>query len=103
MTLLSRPMIALLPVALTLAACGANCPPPAVEIKTVEVIKEVMRPCPVTIPQKPGALARPLPTDTAALAALLGAKLAEWAGPGGYGERAEAALKTCTAPTPPSN
>jgi hypothetical protein len=43
--------------------------------QTVE--KEVQRPCPVTVPTKP-------------------AKLIEWAGTGGYGERADDALKVCT-------
>ena len=88
-------------LAALLAGCATKGPlPPAVEIQTVTVTKEVMRPCPVTIPQKPALLARPLPKDAVQLAALLAAKLIEWAGPGGYGERADTALKTCTAPVP---
>lgn len=59
------------------------------------IIKEVARPCPVTIPERPKPLDRPLPTDAVSLAARLAERLSEWAGPGGYGERADSALKTC--------
>ncbi|MGF7146555.1 hypothetical protein FHS96_000164 [Sphingomonas zeicaulis] len=86
------------PAALAVLAMLAGCattPPPAVAVRTVEVVREVQRPCPVTPPRRPAPLDRPLPADAAALAALLGARLAEWAGPGGYGERAEAALMLC--------
>jgi hypothetical protein len=68
---------------------------PGIQIRTVEVVREVQRPCPVVKPQRPSQLAKPLPTDAVQLAALLGAKLLEWAGPGGYGERADAALARC--------
>ncbi|AHE52588.1 hypothetical protein [Sphingomonas sanxanigenens] len=78
-----------------LAGCSST-PPPAVAVRTVEVVREVQRPCPVTPPPRPAPLDRPLLADAAALAALLGARLAEWAGPGGYGERADAALMLCT-------
>ncbi len=84
-------------VVLILAGCATTAPPVGVEVRTVEVVKEVQKPCPVTAPARPAPLPRPLPADAAALAAALGAKLAEWAGPGGYGERADAALRTCTA------
>lgn len=79
---------------LALAGCTSTSPP-AVAVRTVEVVREVQRPCPVTPPRRPAPLDRPLPADVAALAALLGARLAEWAGPGGYGERADAALMLC--------
>lgn len=91
----------LLAALFTIAAVGESCtrtPPPAVEVRTVEVVKEVQRPCPVTRPERPAPLIQPLPTSAVALAAVLGAKLTEWAGPGGYGERADAALGTCIAP-----
>lgn len=81
---------------LLLTACGAATPPPAVEIRTVETVKEVQRPCPVTKPVRPTPLARPLPADLTQLAATLGAKLEEYAGPGKYADRADAALTTCT-------
>ncbi|AHE55992.1 hypothetical protein [Sphingomonas sanxanigenens] len=71
-------------------------PSPGIRVETVEVVREVQRPCPVTPPVRPAPLERPLPADAAALAALLGARLAEWAGPGGYGDRAAAALAICT-------
>lgn len=85
-----------------LAGCGTGVtPPPAVEVRTQTVIKEVAKPCPVTIPERPAPLAKPLPTDAVRLAALLGAKLVEWAGPGKYGERADAALRQCTKASQP--
>jgi hypothetical protein len=82
-----------------LAGCASSSTtPPAVEIPTVEVVKEVQRPCPVTKPDRPAPLARPLPTDPVQLAALLTLKLLEYAAPGGYADRADAAIATCTAP-----
>jgi hypothetical protein len=84
---------------LLLAGCGADHVDSAgtrVVYQTVE--KEVPRPCPVTKPAKPAPLARPLPADPARLIDLLAGKLLEWAGPGGYGERADAAITTCTKP-----
>ena len=83
-------------VGLLLVACST--PQPGIEIRTVEVLKEVQRPCPVVKPKQPGKLARPLPADPARLIDLLLAKLTEWAGPGGYGERADTAIETCTKP-----
>lgn len=92
----SRVLLAAFP--LLLAACGANPNArPAVEIRTVERVVEVAKPCPVTKPDRPAKLSRPLPSDSVALAALLGAKLLEYDGPGGFADRALAALNTCTA------
>lgn len=82
------------PIALT-ACATTQTSPPAVEIRTVVKTVEVAKPCPVTIPERPAPLARPLPADAVRLVALLGAKLVEWAGPGGYGDRANAAIETC--------
>jgi len=82
-----------------LAGCSStNRTPPAVEIRTVEKVVEVQRPCAVTVPARPAKLARPLPTDTTALSALLAAKLLEYSGAGGYADRAEAALAICIKP-----
>jgi hypothetical protein len=39
-----------------------------------------------------------LPSDLESLAALLGAKLKEWAGPGGYGDQADAIMARCVDP-----
>jgi hypothetical protein len=84
---------------LALAACGGDPPQsPGMKVVYQTVVKEVQRPCPVAKPARPAPLARPLPTDSGALVSLLAAKLAEWAGKGGYGERAEAALEVCTRP-----
>jgi len=81
-----------------LSACGVGTPPPAVEIRTQIRTVEVAKPCPVTKPVRPAPLAKPLPTDGIALAATLALKLGEWSAPGGYGDRAEAALDTCLKP-----
>lgn len=88
---------ALFVVALIVPACTRT-PPPASATRVVyqDVVKEVSRPCPVKAPQRPGPLARPLPDSPGRVIDLLAAKLKEWAGDGGYGDRADAALKTCT-------
>lgn len=86
-----------LPAILLLASCAAKPAPPAVMVKTVTVTREIQRPCAVTRPARPAPLGV-LPTSLARLSSLLGAKLAEWSGPGGYGERADAAIATCTLP-----
>jgi len=93
-------LLALLPIAM-LAACGTDQSRPAVEIRTVTKTIEAQKPCPVTKPARPASLPRPLPTDATKLVIALTLKLAEWAGPGGYGERADSALTTCTASSPP--
>lgn len=72
---------------------------PAIEVRTVTKTVEVQRPCPVKVPKRPKPLGA-LPTDTLKLVAVLGAKLSEWSGPGAYGDRADAALKTCTKSMP---
>jgi hypothetical protein len=82
-----------------LAGCNDSRPESAgtkVVYQRVEV--PVQRPCPVTRPAKPLPLARPLPIDPARLVDLLAAKLLELMGPGGYVERADAAIATCTKP-----
>jgi len=86
------------PILAVLVLAGCATPKPAIEIRTVEVPVVEQRPCPVQIPKRPDPLARPLPSDANELARLLAAKLDEWAGAGGYGEQAEAALKRCVAP-----
>ncbi len=82
-----------------LSGCATDsAPPPAVEVHEVTRTVEVQRPCQVTIPQRPAPIAKPMPTDGVALAAELALKLAEYSGPGGFADRATAALKTCTKP-----
>jgi len=89
--------IATLPMAL--AACAHGDPlPPAVDVRTVDRVVEVQRPCAVTAPKRPAPLAKPLPTDGIALAADLGLKLGEYSGPGAWADRMEAALRNCTKP-----
>lgn len=79
---------------LALAACSTPAPP-GIEVHTVEVPVEVLKPCPGIVPERPAPLARPLPDDANALAALLASKLVEWSGQGMYGDRAEAYFRTC--------
>ncbi len=78
---------------LALSACTH---PKGVEVRVQKAVEEVQRPCPVTVPKRPAPLKRPLPSDYQQLAAVLGEKLTEWSGPGKYGDRADAALRTCT-------
>lgn len=85
-------------LAVMLALTGCATTQPAIKTIYQEVKVEVPRPCPVTKPVIPDKLERPLPTDPARLIDLLVAKLTEWAGPGGYGERADAAIETCVKP-----
>lgn len=85
--------------AFVLVGCGAARPQsPGMKVEYQEVVKEVPRPCPVARPARPSPLTRPLPEDPGALSSLLIAKLKEWAGAGGYGEKADAAIRTCTRP-----
>ncbi len=81
---------------LALSAC-AKPTPPATQIKIQRETVEVMRICPETFPKRPGAIGA-LPSDLQKLAAVLGAKLMEYAGPGGYADRVEAAHGACSAP-----
>jgi hypothetical protein len=82
-----------------LAACSTTpkpCPPAQLpKVETIEVVRTVAKPCPVTQPIKPAPLAKPLPTKSDALIAVLVEKLAEYAGQGGYAERAEQAIASC--------
>lgn len=78
---------------LLLAGCAQG--PGAVEVRTVEVIKEVMVPCPAVAPARPAKLG-PLPADAAGALLVVSAKLLEYAGAGGYADRAEDALSTCS-------
>lgn len=77
-------------VSLTLAACST--PRPGIEIRTVEVPVEVMRPCLTEIPVRPERFDSGGETDARNLAALLTAKLLEWRQ---YGTEAGMALRRC--------
>lgn len=89
---------ALITAALALSACTTTPEPIGTKVVYQGVLKEVQRPCPVAKPARPAPLARPLPNDPGRLVDLLTAKLTEWAGAGGYGERADAALESCLRP-----
>lgn len=82
-----------------LAGCATTpkpCPPVQLpRVETIEVVRTVAKPCAVTKPAIPAPLARPLPTGSDALIAVLVEKLAQWAGEGGYGERADKAISEC--------
>lgn len=72
--------------------------PQGTRVEFREVVKEVQRPCVVKKPVRPSKLARPLPADVARKLDLVTAKLKEWDGAGGYGDRADAAIEVCTKP-----
>ena len=79
-----------------LNACAGD-PDPVVSIRTVEVVREVEKPCPAVRPDRPAVIGT-FPTDLEALAAVLASKLEEWSGEGQYGDRAEAIMNRCTEP-----
>lgn len=85
-------------LALALTACNTPRPEPGIKVVTQTVVKETMRPCAVSIPKRPAPLPRPLPTDAVALAAVLAERLVEYASPGGFADKAIAALEVCAKP-----
>lgn len=87
----------ILATCIALSGCAGN-PPPAVEVRTVTRTVETMRPCAVTPPVRPAKLARPLPSDPVALAAAVTLKLMEYDSPGGFADKALAAIGQCTKP-----
>lgn len=98
-------------LALPLAACNTAGDTAHVDSASTIVYKTVNvpvpQPCPVTKPARPGdakthGLARPLPTDPAALVDLLLAKLKEWDGLGKYADQAEGSIDICIRPIPPA-
>lgn len=86
-----------LAIALIAAAALAGCAggQSATKIETIEVIKEVQKPCPGERAARPTPLISPLPTDLETLAAVLAAKLVEYAGPGKYADKADAIMLRC--------
>lgn len=85
----------ILPTLFLLTACAHD--EQGVRVETQTVYLETQRACPGEKPARPAPLARPLPTDPVALAALLGAKLMEYAGAGQYADRADAIIDRCLA------
>lgn len=79
--------------AMLLTACSHT--QPGVEIRTVEVIKEVPMPCAAEVPDRPLPFVKPTGQGLEALAAALAAKLAEYSAPGKYADRAEAYFTAC--------
>lgn len=77
---------------IALSGCASS--EPGIEVRTVEVVRTVQAPCPGPRPERPEPLG-PLPTDAVKLAAVLGAKLLEYAGPGMYADRADAIFDRC--------
>lgn len=82
-----------LPLCLLLTACVSPALP-GIEVRTVEVVRETMKPCPADKPARPEKVGR-LPTNAVDAVYVLSAKLLEWSGPGGYGDKADAALTIC--------
>lgn len=79
------------------AMCG-NPGEPGIEVRVVEKVVEVQKPCPAAAPVQPAPIGT-LPADANALAAVLGAKLLEYVGPGKYVDQVAAYVRAC----PPSN
>lgn len=67
---------------------------PGIEVRTVEVVKEVQKPCPGTVPARPAKLGPLASTAEAALAQVM-AKLAEYSARGQYADLAELYFRTC--------
>lgn len=86
---------ALAVISLNTSACKTT--QPGIEVRTVEVVKEVHAPCPGTPPVRPEPLGE-LPDNLASALAVTLAKLAEWSAPGQFGDKAEAYVEAC----PPS-
>lgn len=84
----------LIPAILALTGC-ASAGEKATKIETVEVVKETQRPCPGDQPKRPAPLPTPLPDDYEQLAAVLAAKLVEYAGLGMYADKADAIMARC--------
>lgn len=80
---------------LFIAACQTA--EPGIEVRTVEVVREVQKPCPGKPPVRPTPLGPLMATAEAALAQAL-AKLAEYSAPGQFADQAEAYVEAC----PPS-
>ncbi len=91
-------MRAILPAAMLLLAGCAGGPRP-VDMQIVERVVEVQRPCPMTAPTRPAKIG-PLPVNAIDALKLVGAKLLEYAGPGAYADRADAAIAICASPPP---
>lgn len=85
----------LLPVVmLTLPAAMCEHSEPGIEVRTVEVVKEVQAPCPGTVPDRPKPLGPLKPSVEAALAQAL-AKLAEYSAAGQFADQAFAYFEAC--------
>lgn len=78
--------------ALTLAGCATT--EPGIEVRTVEVPVEVLRPCPAKAPVRPDP-GGPWPSGLLALSAALAAKLAEYSAPGKYADQVDAYVAAC--------
>lgn len=82
---------------IALAACQTT--QPGIEVRVVEKLVEVQKPCPATPPVRPRPLGALPDTSPAALALVL-AKLREYADDGKFADRAEAYFQTCGAAQP---
>lgn len=81
-------------IVLALTGCTTSTPP--VDVRIQERVVETMRPCPVTIPERPATLrAEDLPDDARDALRVAVASLLQFQAPGGYADRAEAALRIC--------
>jgi hypothetical protein len=82
----------ILGAAMLVAACSHT--EPGIEVRTVEVVKEVQKPCPGKPPVRPSPLGPLMSTAEAALAQVL-AKLAEYSGKGQFADQTAAYVEAC--------
>lgn len=68
---------------------------PGVEVRVVERLVEVPKPCPATVPTRPAPFVKPTGEGLEALAAALAAKLAEYSAEGKFADRAMAYFEAC--------
>ena len=81
-------------LALGLILTGCQTSEPGIEVRTVEVVREVQKPCPGTPPVRPEPLGPLMATAEAALAQAL-AKLGEYSAPGQFADQAMAYVAAC--------
>lgn len=87
-----KALIASLSLAI-LAACSHT--QPGFEVRVVERLVEVPRPCAAEVPARPLPFVKPTGEGLEALAAALAAKLGEYSLPGRYADQAEAYFAAC--------
>lgn len=84
----------LIPALALLALSACNHTQPGVDVRTVEKVVEVQRPCPAVRPERPPPLGK-LPEHAQQALAQALAALAAYSAPGMYADQAEAWFDAC--------